>query len=43
MLKRVNKTDLDLKMRRDQLGVSFLNNVSAERFAKKKSKTLFLI
>ncbi|CAD8053083.1 unnamed protein product [Paramecium primaurelia] len=36
MLKRVNKTDLDIKQRRDQLGVSFLNNISMDKFIKKK-------
>ncbi|CAK63550.1 unnamed protein product (macronuclear) [Paramecium tetraurelia] len=36
MLKRVNKTDVDIKQRRDQLGVSFLNNVSMDKFLKKK-------
>ncbi|CAK74103.1 unnamed protein product (macronuclear) [Paramecium tetraurelia] len=36
MLKRVNKTDVDIKQRRDQLGVSFLNNISIDKFIKKK-------
>ncbi|CAD8077002.1 unnamed protein product [Paramecium primaurelia] len=36
MLKRVNKTDIDIKQRRDQLGVSFLNNISIDKFIKKK-------
>ncbi|CAD8082990.1 unnamed protein product [Paramecium sonneborni] len=36
MLKRINKTDLDIKQRRDQLGVSFLNNISLDKFIKKK-------
>ncbi|CAD8189664.1 unnamed protein product [Paramecium octaurelia] len=36
MLKRVNKTDVDIRQRRDQLGVSFLNNISIDKFIKKK-------
>ncbi|CAD8085451.1 unnamed protein product [Paramecium sonneborni] len=36
MLKRINKTDQDIKQRRDQLGISFLNNISLDKFIKRK-------